>query len=74
MQMYQKPRIVANILGVSQSFLRNAAERGELPKGAVICTPGNHRSYDVDMVRQWMEDNVEKLNKPKRRALAEARA
>ncbi|MCC8108755.1 MAG: hypothetical protein LIQ30_06855 [Planctomycetes bacterium] len=69
MKRYYKPRDAADMLGISSAFLRKAAEAGALPEGSVLCTPGNHRSYDVDAIRDWMQDNYNRLARRKRGVL-----
>ena len=52
---FLRPIDAAAALGMHAETLRDLANRGKLPQGAVKLTPGGHARYDIEVIADWME-------------------
>lgn len=56
------PGEVAALFSVDPRTVARWAEQGLLPDGAVVRTPGGHRRYRADAVRQLLDEGYDREN------------
>jgi DNA-binding transcriptional MerR regulator len=68
MVVYSKAGSAAEQIGVTVSALRLWADRGQLPKGSVMHTPGGHRLYRVDLIVAHLHRGRSRASRARRSA------